>query len=126
VRLSQIRLLVSDPARSFRFYREVLGLQLAYGAEGDPYASFAAGHGTIAIFTRSGQSEVVDLRPAGDGAVVVLEIYDLEAEAERLGERLEGGITDRPDWGIRVAHLRDPDGNLVELVEPLRAEEGGV
>jgi lactoylglutathione lyase len=23
--------------------------------------------------------------------------------------------TDRPDWGIRTAHFRDPDGNLIEI-----------
>jgi len=27
--------------------------------------------------------------------------------------------TDQPDWGIRVAHVRDPDGNLVEVFETL-------
>lgn len=24
-----------------------------------------------------------------------------------------------PDWGIRTAHLRDPDGHLIELDAPL-------
>ena len=45
-------------------------------------------------------------------------------------ERLKGSGTafltdphDRPDWGIRVAHLRDPDGNLVELSRRLPRDE---
>jgi len=27
--------------------------------------------------------------------------------------------TDRPDWGIRAAHFRDPDGNLLEIYTDL-------
>jgi hypothetical protein len=30
---------------------------------------------------------------------------------------------DRPDWGIRVLHLRDPDGLLIELNEPLPTDQ---
>lgn len=26
---------------------------------------------------------------------------------------------DRKDWGIRVAHFRDPDGNLTKINEPI-------
>lgn len=26
---------------------------------------------------------------------------------------------DRSDWGIRVGYVRDPDGNLIELNQPL-------
>ena len=25
------------------------------------------------------------------------------------------GPTDRPDWYLRTAHFRDPEGNLIEL-----------
>ena len=122
MRLSQIRLLVDDPAKSCRFYRDVPGLTPSFGEEGDAYVSFRAGDGTVALFTRSGQADAVRLRPPGDGAVVVLEVDDLEEESRRLtaaGERSEGPVADQPDWGIRVLHVRDPDGNLVELVEPL-------
>jgi len=122
VRLSQVRILTGDPRRSHRFYRDVIGLAPSFGEEGDAYSSFAAGEGTVAIFLRSGQAEVVELRDRGDGSVLVLEVGDLGGEARRLeamGATLEGAVTDRPDWGIRVLHLRDPDGNLVELVEPL-------
>ncbi len=33
------------------------------------------------------------------------------------GGTLVVGATDRPQWGpnLRTAHLRDPDGNLIEL-----------
>ena len=28
-----------------------------------------------------------------------------------------------PDWGLRVAHLRDPDGNLLELFQDLPKDQ---
>jgi catechol 2,3-dioxygenase-like lactoylglutathione lyase family enzyme len=125
VRLSQVRLLVDDPARSYRFYRDVLGLAASFGEEGEPYASFDAGEGTIAHFARSNQAEVVDLDPPGDGVLIVHEVDDLDDAAAMLvsGGLAEGAITDRPDWGLRVLHVRDPDGNLLEIVQPIPMEE---
>jgi catechol 2,3-dioxygenase-like lactoylglutathione lyase family enzyme len=31
------------------------------------------------------------------------------------------GPHDRPEWGIRVAHFRDPDGTLIEVYQSLSA-----
>lgn len=31
-------------------------------------------------------------------------------------------FTRLPDWGIRTAHLRDPDGNLIEINQPLPSQ----
>jgi lactoylglutathione lyase len=123
VKLSQVRLLVDDFGAAFRFYRDVLGLETSFGEEAGPYASFSAGDGTIAIFERRGQGEVVGLRLPGDGAVVVLEVDDADAEVERLGDQVIAGPVDRPDWGGRIAYLRDPDGNLVELFQQIPMSE---
>lgn len=126
MRLSQVRVLARDPAASHRFYRDVLGLVPAYGAEDEPYSSFAAGDGSVAVFLRAGQQEVVSLRAPGDGALVVLEVDDLDATERRIvaaGGTPEGPITARLDWGIRMLHLRDPDGNLIEIVQSIPMEE---
>ena len=32
--------------------------------------------------------------------------------------------TDFPDWGMRSAYLRDPDGHLIELCGEMPAESG--
>jgi catechol 2,3-dioxygenase-like lactoylglutathione lyase family enzyme len=123
VKLSQVRLLVDDFGESFRFYRDVLGLETSFGEDDGPYASFRTDGGAIAIFERDGQSEVVGLRLPGDGAVVVLEVDDTDAEVERLREHVVAGPVDRPDWGGRVAYLRDPDGHLVELFQQIPMSE---
>jgi lactoylglutathione lyase len=122
VRFSQVRLLVDDPAEAFRFYRDELGLPPGWGAEGDAYASFAAGDGAVAIFTRDGQAAAVELRRPGDGALLVLEVDSVDEWAGRLGDRVVAGPTDRTDWGGRVLHLRDPSGNLIELFQSIPME----
>ncbi|MFF0431192.1 VOC family protein [Streptomyces sp. NPDC004327] len=37
-----------------------------------------------------------------------------------LGGSVGGGPTDMP-WGQRVAHVQDPDGNPINLTQPVRA-----
>ena len=124
MKLTHVRLLVDDAPACFRFYRDVIGLTPTWGTETKGYADFDAGGSTLAILGRAGQAEVVELRDTGDGAILVFGVDDLEAALAGLRARgaEPGEIVDRPDWGIRFAHLRDPDGNLVEVSSPIRME----
>jgi lactoylglutathione lyase len=122
MKLSQVRLLVGDFPGCFRFLRDALGLEPSFGAEDEDYASFAAGGGTIALFRRRGQEGVIGLRGPGDSALVVLEVDDVDAEATRLGDLVVGGPVSQPEWGGRVAYVRDPDGNLFELFQTIPLE----
>ena len=122
MKLSQVRLLVDDFPGCFRFLRDALGLECTSGGEDEDYASFAAGGGTLALFRRAGQAGVVELRAAGDSALVVLEVDDVDAEATRLAELIVAGPVSRPEWGGRVAYVRDPDGNMFELFQTIPME----
>lgn len=124
MKLTQVRLLVDDAPACFRFYRDVVGLTPTWGTETEGNADFDAGGATLTIMGRTGQSEVVELRDAGDGAVLVFGVDDLAAALERLrGLGAEPGeIVDRPDWGVRLAYLRDPAGNLIEVSSPIPME----
>jgi lactoylglutathione lyase len=125
VKLTHIRLLVDDAPACFRFYRDVIGLTPTWGTETEGYADFDAGGGsTLAIMGRAGQAEVVELRDTGDAAILVFGVDDIGAALAGLRERggEPGEIVDRPDWGIRFAHLRDPAGNLVEVSSPIPME----
>ena len=58
--------------------------------------------------------------------MLIFAVEDLNAIAERLvdhGIALVSEPSDRPEWGIRAAHLRDPDGNLIELNSPLPVDQ---
>jgi lactoylglutathione lyase len=112
-----VRLLVDDFAECFRFYRDVMGLEVTWGNENDGYADFRAGDATIAVIRRDGQGDVVELRPAGDGSMVILAVDSVDEAAARFREHLVSQPQSRPDWGIRFAHLRDPAGTLIEINE---------
>ena len=123
MRLTHVRLLVDDFPACFRFYRDVLGLEATWGTEDEGYADFRAGDSTIALFQRDAQAAVVELRPPGDGASVILAVEDVDAAAERFREHVVAGPTSRPDWGIRFVLLRDPAGTLLELNQSIPMEE---
>ncbi|WP_328555618.1 MULTISPECIES: VOC family protein [unclassified Streptomyces] len=122
--LAQVRLLVSDFAACYRFYAEVLGLRPQSGATEGPYEKFSpvAGSAGIALQDRTMMAEVLgELGDVvtGHRSLVVLRVDDLDTYCEQVVSRgavlLHGPapMTDR----MRVAHLKDPEGNLVELQE---------
>ena len=121
--VSEIRLLVDDFPGCFAFLRDSLGLECTFGGEDDGYASFEAGSGTVAVFRRDDQGQVVELRARGDGTLTVLEVEDVDAEAARLGDAVVGGPVGKAAWGGRVAYVRDPGGNLFERVRAAAKEE---
>ncbi|MER6827468.1 VOC family protein [Streptosporangium sp. NPDC000563] len=52
-------------------------------------------------------------------SVKVDDVNGLLDQAESAGGRVLGPSNDMP-WGERVAHIHDPDGNKVNLTQPLR------
>jgi predicted enzyme related to lactoylglutathione lyase len=122
--LAQVRLLVTDFTACYRFYADVLGLKPQSGATGGPYEKFSphTGSAGIALQDRAMMTEVLgELGDAATGhrSLVVLRVDDLDAYCGEIASRgatlLHGPapMTDR----MRVAHLKDPEGNLVELQE---------
>ncbi len=133
MRLYSVRLLVGDFDACFRFYRDVIGLEPVWGEEGGRYADFKADDGALlALFKRElmaaavGTQDLPSSIPSQDRAAVVLQVNDLDKTVSRL--RAKGAVfitapADYPAWTIRAAHLRDPDGNLIELFTPLSESE---
>ncbi|OGO26332.1 MAG: hypothetical protein A2136_01925 [Chloroflexi bacterium RBG_16_54_11] len=125
------RLLVSNFKECFLFYRDVMGFQVAYGSEDDTYADFSTGIMTIALFDQQRMSAVVGTShlPARsdvqDKTCLVFAVDGVEAACQGLvqqGVNLLTEPTDRSDWGIHTAHFRDPDGNLIEIYQPLKED----
>ncbi len=130
MRLDNTRLLVTDFPACFRFYRDIIGLAVNFGEEHTSYASFSTKVGDpaagayLALFGRATLAEAIGTsdRPtmtiAQDTTMLVFEVEDVDATAEHLrslGVDFVAPPTDRPEWGQRTAHLRDPDGNLIEI-----------
>jgi catechol 2,3-dioxygenase-like lactoylglutathione lyase family enzyme len=129
LKFDNVRLLVTRFDETYAFYRDVLGLKPTWGKPGENYASFAfPGGGEIAIFRRSLMSDAVgtvarpSTRQEQDTVVVILTVDDVDALYAGLKDKIEfiDAPTNRPEWGIRAAHFRDPDGNLIEVFSPLK------
>ena len=120
MKLTHVRLLVDDVRVTVAFYRDILGFEV--GGDHGEYVELKTGDVALSVFDRSQQSETIELRPAGDASLLVLEVDDADAAAEKLRGHVLAGPTDRPDWGLRVVYVRDPAGNPIELYENIPHE----
>jgi lactoylglutathione lyase len=119
------RVLASDYATSLRFYRDTLGLPVAQTiGEGDGvYCELGGDGGRIALYSREMfATSVIALQPParGDAILITIHVPDVAAAARELEEKgveLEVAVTERAEWAVKTVHLRDPDGNLVEVFE---------
>ncbi|MEU5759302.1 VOC family protein [Nocardia sp. NPDC047648] len=126
------RLLVTRFAESFEFYAavlpELIGATLIKGTAAGPYANWDVGdEGALVLFDRSAMAEVVATSalperaaPSQDAVMFVCRVRDVDAGAKLCAEHgatVVAGPADRPQWGpgLRTAHLRDPEGTLIEL-----------
>src|SRR5262249_23319659 len=121
---SRVLLRSPDPARSRRFYRDVLGLAVyrEFGDPADPGMVFFLGGAYLEV---SGSAD-----PAPPANLSLwLQVRDLQAEHDRLAA-LGVDIVHPPrleSWGLREMWIRDPDGVRIVLVEipdehPLRRD----
>jgi len=124
MRYTHTRLLVRDFAACFRFYRDVMGFRPTFGDENDVYADFETGTIVLALFGRGDQATAIgadDQPEHADMQDTICLCFDVEdvdqmvAQLEARGVTFIAPPTDRPGWGLRTAHLRDPDGNLIEI-----------
>ena len=127
--LTQIRILVDDFPASYRFYRYVLDLipqetgESPQQAESGPYGCFKTDGGTdLALFDRALMAQAIGLgeveRGAADHVVVSLRVADVDAAYAAVvgrGAQPAAAPVDQPEWGMRVAHVRAPEGTLIEF-----------
>ena len=133
MKFSNVRLLVNDYKKCFKFYTEQLGFEPLWGDENGCYASFKVADGIegLAIFVSDYMASSIGndekTQPIGyrEKSMIVFEVENVDDTYQAL---LEKGIrfinkpTDMPDWGMRVVHLRDPEENLIEFFTPLAAQ----
>lgn len=129
--LSYVRVVVDRFAESFRFYRDVMGFNVLWGEAEDAYAEFQVGSATrLALVARAVMAAVPGVGAAAGPAVperymLVFEVPDVDAAVALLADRgaeFACAPVDRGEWGVRTAHLRDPEGNLIEINTPFRVQ----
>ena len=127
MRLTHIRLLVDDFDACLRFYRDVLGFKPDVLADPARYAEFEVGVTRLALYDRATMEHIVGAFPdAGvsrDHVLLGIEVANVDdAYGTLVARGVEFAVppTDRPDWLLRTAHFRDPEGNLIELYHGIR------
>ena len=130
-----------DIDRSLRFYRDLLGFEEAFSSEWEVgaevmdritglkdssarYVMLKAGNAFVELFQyetpapKPGEA----MRPVCDHGIthICLAVTDIDGEYERLkaaGMKFHCPPPKDSGRGLRVAYGRDPDGNVVELLE---------
>ena len=124
--LANTRLYVEDYDSCLKFYRDILGLEVAMISQVDRYVELATGETKLTIMCRSKVKEYFGSRTAvafgqkDDAIALSFSVKDVDAACKYL-ENQNVEIVSAPwnfaDWGVKLALIRDPEGNLVELVE---------
>jgi predicted enzyme related to lactoylglutathione lyase len=117
--IRQIAITVSDVGTALPFYRDVLGLTFLFSPSPN-LAFLAAGGVRLMLSTPQGAGAV------GCNSILYFKVSDIAATYAAILER--GAKNERapqiaarlPDHELWLAFIRDPDGNLVGLLEEKR------
>lgn len=118
MKMTTIRLFVDDVAACAEFYEKHFGF--AERANAGVYIELDTGECKLGFYGRDAMNDVLrgGLRAPGDGHLINIETESVDEAVEALrgaGVEIEVEPHDQPEWFMRVAHVRDPAGNLIEL-----------
>ncbi len=117
--IGQIAITVADRDRSVAFYRDTLGLKFLFAA-GPTLAFLDAGGIRLMLSTGEG-----DFRP-GSSTVLYFRVADIEAEHAAISGRgatfvnTPHLVAKMPDHELWMCFVKDPDGNVLGLMEERR------
>ncbi|WP_176082822.1 VOC family protein [Martelella sp. HB161492] len=120
MKLASVRLIAANPEEMVAFYEMILGRRAEWLAP--VFAEIVGPGATLSI----GAVQTVALWKEGSGeaganrtAYLEFEVEDIDAEFERLRDRVElvHDLKTMP-WGNRTFQFRDPEGNPVSLYMP--------
>jgi predicted enzyme related to lactoylglutathione lyase len=117
--IRQIGVTVSDVGVALPFYRDILGLTFLF-SPAPTLAFLAAGSVRIMLSTPQGAGTV------GHNSILYFKVVDIAATYHAIvargasSERAPQLTAKMPDHELWAAFVRDPDGNLIGLMEEKR------
>jgi predicted enzyme related to lactoylglutathione lyase len=123
-KVGQIAFIVSDVNAALRFYRDIVGLPFLFSA-GPDLAFLTVGGTRLMLTTPQGYGEV------GKNSILYFQVDGIEAVHDDIvakgatNERPPQLTARMPDHELWISFVRDPDGNLVGLMEEKRPTGSG-
>ena len=108
---------VTDLDRSVDWYVRVLGFQVAWKAT--EHAGVRLGPALIVLGQAPPPPADVRYKSSWCHLRLASGIDDYVAQIEAAGQSLTASARDRPEYGQREAHVRDPDGNDIYIGQDL-------
>lgn len=113
-KISAITLKVANMEVSVRFYRDVLGMELAYGGAEAYFSSLRTTDAELPILNLEQD------RAATRWGRIIFHVSDVDLFWRYL---IESGFDPErpqdPSWGERYFHMHDPDGYELSFARPL-------
>ena len=121
-KIGQVAITVGDVGSAVAYYRDVLGLKFLF-SPGPNLAFLSDGSIRIMLSTPQGSGTV------GANSILYFQVTNIEATYDAIIAR--GSASERrpqlaakmPDHDLWIGFLRDPDGNLVGLMEEKRGSQ---
>lgn len=116
ISLGQVAITVSDVAKATEFYRDVLGLSFLF-SPAPTLAFLSAGTVRIMLSVPQGAGK------SGENSVLYFQVDSIESTFDAIvgrgakAERASALAAEMPDHDLWMGFLRDPDDNLVGLME---------
>jgi catechol 2,3-dioxygenase-like lactoylglutathione lyase family enzyme len=119
MKLGFVRVFVSDFKRALEFYTKTLGMEIDYADE-THWAQFKSGEDiSFAIELCDEKRAEQGSKLVGRFAGVTFMVDDIEETHQQLASKgVEfTGVPEKQAWGGTLLHLKDPDGNVLTLMQ---------
>ena len=120
------RLHVKDCRACYEFYHDVLGLEATFISEIDSYVELTDGQVKLTLLNQRNIKEYMGTKAnftfaqKCDRIALSFQVDNVEEACKYLkdkGVEIASPPMNVVDWGIKLALVRDPEGNLVELTQ---------
>ena len=118
------RLHVKDCKACYEFYHDILGLEATFVSNIDTYVELTDGKVKLTLLSQDrikdylGTKTDFSFEQQSDRIALSFQVEDVEEACKYLQEK-GVKIVSPPwnviDWGMKLAFVRDPEGNLIEL-----------
>ena len=120
------RLYVKDCKACYQFYHDILGLEATFISDLDTYVELTNGEVKLTLLNQDrikdylGTKTAFSFESKSDRIALSFQVDDVEQACQYLkskGVEVISPPWNVLDWGMKLALVRDPDGNTIELAQ---------